>query len=157
MPKIENSSNIGKSGDSDQSATSETNIEIGPRNEFDVKKLKGSENYHTWQFAMLNYLDLNNLEKCIKCKDDDESTPLETEATKLKEAKARLALSVDESIFVYIRKATSALEIWTTLQQLYEDKGLLRKVGLLRTLTSVRLENVKSMHVTEIVTIRRIS
>jgi hypothetical protein len=93
MPDINNSEN-GENGDTIE------NTNMPPRNEFEVKKLLGSENYHTWQFAMLNYLELHNFEKCIQGKADDPNTPLETDAGKLKQAKARLALSIDESIFV---------------------------------------------------------
>lgn len=127
---------------------------MAPRNEFDVKKLRGSENYHTWQFAMMNYLELNGLEKCIQGTQADPKVPLETKADKLSQAKSRLALSVDESLFVHIRKAKTALEIWTTLQNLFEDNGLIRKIGLLRALISVRLDNVSSMqsYVEEIMT-----
>lgn len=34
--------------------------------DFDIQKLKGSENYHTWQFAMGNLLAYNGYSKCIQ-------------------------------------------------------------------------------------------
>jgi len=94
---------------------------------------------------MVNYLEMRDLENCIVAKDDEPNVPVEVKPDRLKKAKNALVLSVDDSIFVHIRKAKTALEIWTTLQNLYEDNGLLRKIGLLRTLISVRLENVSSM------------
>lgn len=127
--------------------------EMAPKSDFDVKKLLGSENYHTWQFAMQNYLELNNLDQCIVGTKEDPNVPVEKKAEKLKQAKARLALSLDESLFTHIRKATTALQIWNIFQTMYEDKGLIRKIGLLRQLISVRLDGSKSMqsYVNEIV------
>lgn len=55
-------------------------------NDFNIEKLKGSDNYHTWKFAMNNYLEMNDLEKCII----DPVT--ETDEKKLKKAKNVLSL-----------------------------------------------------------------
>lgn len=103
------------------------------------EKLKGSENYQTWAFAMENYLILHSLAACI-----DELMP-ETSAAKIQEAKARMVLSIDQSIYVHIRSEKTALEIWNKLKLMYEDKGLTRKIGLLRTLVTTNLENCDSM------------
>lgn len=108
-------------------------------NEFHIEKLKGSDNYHTWKFAITNHLEMNDLEKCIL----DSGT--ETDLKKLKKAKNLLSLSVESSIFVHIQNATSALEIWNILKRLFEDKGLTRKIGLLRQLISVRLDDCSGM------------
>lgn len=64
---------------------------------------------------------------------------------KLKKSKNILSLSVETSIYVHIQNAVSALDIWQTLQRLYEDKGLSRKIGLLRSLISIRLEESANM------------
>lgn len=108
-------------------------------NDFHIEKLKGSDNYHTWKFAIFNYLEMNDLEKCIV----DEGT--ETDTKKLKKAKNILSLAVETQIFVHIQNSTTALEIWNTLKRLYEDKGLSRKIGLLRTLISIRLDECDGM------------
>lgn len=104
-----------------------------------IEKLKGSDNYHTWKFAATNFLEMNDLEKCISESDT------ETDTKKLKKAKNLLSLSVESSIYVHIQNSTSALEIWSTLKRLYEDKGLTRKIGLLRQLISVRLDDCSEM------------
>lgn len=39
----------------------------------------------------------------------------------------------------------TALEVWNTLKKLYEEKGLSRKIGILRTLLSTKLEDMDSM------------
>lgn len=111
--------------------------------DFQIEKLKGSSNYHTWKFAIKNMLELNDLEKCIEL--NDAGATLETDVKKLKKTKNLISLSVDASIFVHIQNATTAAEIWTTFQRLYEDKGLSRKIGLLRSLISARLEECNGM------------
>lgn len=120
---------------------------MAPKSDFDVKKLNGSENYHFWKFQMENYLALRKLDKCIRPKPNLPNVSTENDPEKLIEAKSILSLSVETSLIVHIRCANSALEIWTIFQHLYEDKGLLRKTGLLRALMSVRLEEVSSMQV----------
>lgn len=106
-----------------------------------IEKLKGSENYHTWSFAVNNLLELNDYKACILTGDDAEK-----DKDKLRRAKARLALSIDQSIFVHIQSAKTAAEIWNTLKDLYEDKGLIRRIGLLRKLVTTRLETTDSMN-----------
>lgn len=111
--------------------------------DFQVEKLKGSSNYHTWKFAIQNMLELSDLEKCLEL--SDAGVALETDTKKLKKSKNLLALSVDSSIFVHIQNAATAAEIWATFKRLYEDKGLSRKIGLLRSLISARLEECNGM------------
>ncbi|KAJ6649689.1 Retrovirus-related Pol polyprotein from transposon TNT 1-94 [Pseudolycoriella hygida] len=89
--------------------------------------------------------NFDKLDKCIKSKPNLPNVSTENEVEKLVQAKSILCLSVEDSIIVHIRNANSALHIWNILQNLYEDKGLLRKTGLLRALMSVRLESSASM------------
>lgn len=109
---------------------------------FKIEKLRGSDNYHTWRFAMKNVLALKSYEKCIV---PVLGAAAETNATKLSECKALLSLSVEKHIYVHIQNSASALEIWTTLEGLYDDKGLSRKIGLLRNLISTRLDESDNM------------
>lgn len=113
-------------------------------NDYSIEKLKGSENFHTWKFAIKNYLEMSDLENCVEEASTD-GTAAEGDVKKQKKAKNVLSLSVDCSIFVHIQSATTALEIWKTLHRLYDDKGLSRKIGLLRSLISIRLEDSSSM------------
>lgn len=104
-----------------------------------IDKLRGGENFHTWKFAMVNLLEFNDLDKCI-------SDPVaETDATKLRQAKAKIVLSIDESVYTHIRTETTAIGIWQKLSKLYDDSGVTRKIGLLRKLITTRLENCESM------------
>lgn len=112
------------------------NVERG----FEQEKLKGSENYHTWAYAIRELLALKGYEKYI------ESEVVDADGvTTGRAAKAVLSLSVEKKIFVHIQGCTSARKIWTTLQGLYEDKGLSRKIGLLRNLISTRLDTSENM------------
>lgn len=120
--------------------------------DFDIQKLKGNENYHTWQFAMKNLLAYNGLSKCIETVDVEATTNAaatvrcaETDASKRAKAKAIIILAIEQSIYVHINKCNDAVSVWTTLQKLYEDTGLSRKIGLLRSLIQCRLEDCNDM------------
>lgn len=119
------------------------------RMEFTVEKLSGSENYHDWCFAIENYVTFKGLKNCIvekpKNADTDPSVAVEDSADKLDQSKSVLALSVEKSLYVHIRECKTALEIWNKFKHLYEDRGLHRKIGLLRSLISFRLEESDSM------------
>lgn len=108
--------------------------------DLNIVKLKGSENYHTWNFAISNVLALRDLDECLLSGADEE-----TDEAKQKECKAILSLSVEPTIYVHIQRCTSAKEIWEALKNLYDDKGLCRKIGLLRGLISTRLEDSDGM------------
>lgn len=102
-----------------------------------VTKLLGRENYEEWAFAVQNVLVLEGLSKCI-----DGS---ETDTTLVAKAKAKLILTLDTSLYVHVKEAKSAKEIWDILSKLYADKGFTRKISLLRTLISLRLDSCDSM------------
>ncbi|KAK9692676.1 hypothetical protein QE152_g35007 [Popillia japonica] len=107
-----------------------------------MEKLTGSENFHTWQFAMKNILELNGWENCILPVTDEN---YEQDTTELKKSKAKLVLCIDSSVYVHILGETTATGIWERLKTLYQDSGLVRKIGLLRKLTSTKLEDCDSM------------
>lgn len=44
-----------------------------------------------------------------------------------------------------MKEGKSPREIWDTSKKLYEDTGFTRKIGLFRTLISLRYENCDSM------------
>lgn len=101
-----------------------------------IEKLHGSANYHTWKFAMQNLLEFADLEKCIV----DPVT--EKDESKLRKAKAKISLSVDESLYAHIRMETTALAIWKKLHKMFgETTGLLRGIGVLRKLSNIKIED----------------
>lgn len=97
------------------------------------------QNYHTWQFAMKNFLVFHGLSACI-------ADPLvERDDEKLCKAKCRIVMAFHESIFVHIESAANSAEIWKTLKTMYDDRGLSSKIRLLRQLIGIRLENCEPM------------
>lgn len=125
--------------------------------ELDFDRLKGSENFHTWKFAMENFLALKELGDCIIHKLDTPTTTgtsevihavdvaKESEQKKLNSAKAYLVMGVETSIYIHIQSCTTALDIWNTLRRLYQDKGLTRKIALLKNLLSNKLSDSDGM------------
>lgn len=116
--------------------------------ELEVKKLTGSGNYHTWQFAVKHLIDYKGYGSCIETEIDKASglaVVIEKDAGKLRSCKALLGLCVKENIFTHISKCTTAIEIWTCLKALYEDSGLVRKIGILRAMISTKLEDADNM------------
>lgn len=123
-------------------------FEMSKNNDFNVEKLSGSDNYHDWCFAVGNLLGYKALKKCITAKAAVAGQPEsaeEEDAGKLEQAKSILALSVEKNLYVHIRDCDSALKIWRKLQNLFEDRGLQRKITLLRTLISYKLEECDGM------------
>lgn len=68
--------------------------------EYQIEKLRGSDNYHTWKFAVKNCLEMNDLEKCIVV-NATTKVATETDEKKLKKANNVLSLSVDSSVFFF--------------------------------------------------------
>lgn len=128
--------------------TDEEDCFIMSKNEFNIEKLRDSENYHDWCFAITKVLTLKGLKKCIKAKQVAEGQPAvaeEEDETKLDQAQSILALSVEKNLFVHIRTCESALQMWKKFQSLFEDRGLQRKTTLLRTLISFKLDDCSGM------------
>jgi len=111
-----------------------------------VPKLKGRENYQEWAFAAENFLILEGTSDCIKVTNPDE-------AAADAKTKAKLILTIDSSLYVHIKDVESTKELWEKLKHLFDDSGFTRRINLLRTLISIRLENCTSMtsNVTQII------
>ncbi|GBP40883.1 Retrovirus-related Pol polyprotein from transposon TNT 1-94 [Eumeta japonica] len=108
-----------------------------------VPKLKGRENYDDWCFAAENVLVLEGMADNIK-------RPLPATATEAQiaedlKAKAKLILTIDASLYVHIKQATTTYSLWQILKNMFDDSGYARKISLLRNLISIRLENCESM------------
>lgn len=104
-----------------------------------IEKLQGRENYSTWRFAMSVFLEHEGLDKCID--------GTETDVKKLSRARTSIILSIDKVNYIHVQEAKTAKAVWDTLKATFDDSGLARKVGLLRTLITTRLENCASMEV----------
>lgn len=113
-----------------------------------IKQLKGRENYETWKFAVRAYFLLEDIWVCIETPEGltgDASTAMATKiAQGEQKAYSKLVLLIDPENFVHIQAATTAKEIWSALQVAFEDNGLTRRVGLLRALTTTKLNDCAS-------------
>lgn len=108
-----------------------------------LERLKGRENYDSWRISARAALELSGLWGYV----DGSST--ETDATKKADgemrAKAKLTLMVEPINYSHLQSAKTASEIWKNLETAFNDSGLMRRVGLLRTLINTRLENCASI------------
>lgn len=104
-----------------------------------VPRLVGRENYDEWCSVVENVFVLEGLSKCI------EGT--ETDITLVAKAKVKVILTLDSSLYVHVKDAETCKDVWNKIKSLYEDTEVGRKIGLLRPLISLRLENCDSMEI----------
>lgn len=101
-----------------------------------IEKLTGRENYPTWRFAVQTYLEHEELWSCVTASATDKvDSKLDTKA------KSKIILLVHPINYVHIQEAKTAKEVWDNLAKAFDDKGLTRRVGLLRDLINTSLEN----------------
>lgn len=108
-----------------------------------IAKLQGRVNYESWKFAVQALLDVDGLWDIVV--GDERETDLAKRAALDRKAKARLVLAVDPVNFTHINSETTAKGVWDKLKSVFDDTGLSRRVGLLRTLISTRLDQCDSM------------
>lgn len=101
-----------------------------------VPKLKGRENYDDWAFAAENFMILEGV--------DVTSAAGLSEADN-KKARAKIIMTIDPSLFVHIKTEATVQDLWAKLKSLFDDRGFTRKITLLRSLISIRLESCDSM------------
>lgn len=103
-----------------------------------IEKLKGIENYSSWKFMMRMILVHEELWDYVESDDGKDNK-------KALKALAKIALNVQPTAIPHIRNAKTAHEAWTNLQKAYEDRGLCRRLGLLRTLFATKLSDSENM------------
>ncbi|KAJ6649005.1 hypothetical protein Bhyg_04237, partial [Pseudolycoriella hygida] len=86
-------------------------------------------------------------DKCIELKKNKDNVleVIEKDESKLGACKAALCLSIDKGIYVHVQNCVSAIDIWNKLKSMFEDKGLSRRIVLLKGLTNVRLNDCENM------------
>uniref|UniRef100_A0A2A4JC36 Retrovirus-related Pol polyprotein from transposon TNT 1-94-like beta-barrel domain-containing protein n=1 Tax=Heliothis virescens TaxID=7102 RepID=A0A2A4JC36_HELVI len=102
------------------------------------EKLDGVGNYNTWKFQMKMTLVLEGLWKCVGGTD--------TDSTKDQRALARICLGIKSCFIQHVRSANTAKEAWDALKSVFEDKGLYRRVLLLRQLHRANYTHYNSMN-----------
>lgn len=105
-----------------------------------IEKLVGRENYNTWKFAVQSYLEHEELWDTI-----EPEAGYVFDAKKDKKARSKLILLLDPINYVHVQGTTTAKQVWSKLEQVFDDTGLNRKVGLLRDLITTNLENSSSI------------
>ncbi|CAL1674592.1 unnamed protein product [Lasius platythorax] len=108
-----------------------------------LEKLKGRENYSTWKFAMEAYLQNEDLWDCIEA---PPGGSISTDQKRVTLARAKIILSLDPLNYVHVQDTKTAVEAWEKLKKAFEDTGLTRRVGLLRTLITTQLTNCASVN-----------
>lgn len=103
-----------------------------------VEKLKGLEDYNHWKFTLKMILMHEDLFDCVTNEDVKDEK-------KKQKALAKICLSVGPSALSHVRNAKSPYEAWQNLERAYEDKGLCRRLGLLRSLFGMKLCETEGM------------
>lgn len=107
-----------------------------------IDRLKGRENFDTWRFAVEHLMVLDGLWPYVLGKDEEADVAVNAaNAVKDSEAKAKLVLLIEPSLYVHIKEAKTAKEVWDKLVSIFDDSGLTRRVGLLRELTTTKLND----------------
>jgi len=102
-----------------------------------IEKLKGRENYDSWKFAVQTYLEHEELWECV--------TGEENDTKKVTKAKSKIILLIEPVNFVHVLSAKTAADVWKSLKTAFDDSGLTRRVSLLRTLITTKLEDCGSV------------
>lgn len=102
-----------------------------------IEKLEGIMNYLNWKFSIRMLLTLDGVWGCVEGTD--------TDAARDQRALARICLSLQPKLFQFVRAAKTSKEAWKSLSDTFEDKGLYRKVLLLRQLHRMEYVNYTSM------------
>lgn len=110
---------------------------------FPFEKLRGRENFDVWKRHAKSYLVIKQCWKPVE--KPLPATATEKELDTDERALAELTLTIEPSNFAHIATAKSANAAWTALLAAYEDKGLTRKVELLKQLVQIKLSDCESM------------
>ncbi|KAL0819491.1 hypothetical protein ABMA28_007591 [Loxostege sticticalis] len=107
-----------------------------------IEKLRGSENYSNWKFLMKMILIHEELWCYV-----ENTGNVDTEVNKQKSQKAlaKICLSVQPAVFSHVRNAQTPHEAWNNLKKAFEDSGLCRRLGLLRSVFATKLNECDGM------------
>lgn len=109
------------------------------------EKLAGRENFNDWKFGMKMALVHSNLWVCIDGYPEGDTTATDAKVRADQKALAKICLMVQPCAYPHVRNAGTAKEAWQNLLKAYEDKGLSRRLGLIRQLVRIKLEEFKTM------------
>ncbi|XP_047988496.1 uncharacterized protein LOC125228091 [Leguminivora glycinivorella] len=112
-----------------------------------IEKLRDASNYFSWKFTTKNILILEGLWNAVEGR--------ETDGDRQNRALARICLSLNKDLYQYVRNCTTPADAWSKLKDAFEDKGLYRRVLLLRKLHRIQFSEHSSMasYIDSIITI----
>lgn len=99
-------------------------------------RLKGRENYATWKIGARAHLITKGL--WDSCETTVTLSSSETVRKDDMKALAELTLLIDSSVYTHIENSLHAKEGWDALKNAFEDKGVGRKVSLLKQWISLK-------------------
>lgn len=104
------------------------------------ERLKGRENFSSWKVGAKAHLITKGHWSFMTA-----STVAAADQSKDEKALAELTLMVDPCVYSHLEECTTAKQGWDTLMTAFEDKGVVRKVSLLKQWISLRLADCESM------------
>lgn len=111
-------------------------------------ELLDGENYYNWKFRMGMILLENGVDGCIKTKLDftDMTEEEKRKATKNdNKAMSLIVQCVKDNQLECLREKNTAFEMWKTLEQKYEKKGLSGQMYLKKKLLSMKMNESEPM------------
>lgn len=103
-----------------------------------IEKLIGRENFTKWKFSVQAYLEHEQLWACITGEE-------RMDGEKLTKAKSKLILLIKPENCMHIQNCTTAKAIWDKLKGIFDDSGLSRRVSLIRTIATTKLDDCSNM------------
>lgn len=111
-----------------------------------IEKLQGFENYGTWQVSIQALLELDDLwSGVVELASNSSGETIPADPVKDRKARSKMTLAIDTKLYVHIRSSTTAAAMWVALKEVFEDRGLNRKISLLRRLVNTKLTEFESM------------
>lgn len=109
------------------------------------EKLKGRENFTVWRVgAKAHFITKGVWDEFAVEEKDLKNSDGQFVATKVKpneRALAELTLLLDPSVYTYIENCVTVKDAWEALSKAFEDKGVVRKVTLLKQFISLKLSD----------------
>jgi len=110
-----------------------------------IPKLRGVQNYQDWKFQVKTYLENRDLWTTVPARNTNGELVTAIDTNKDRLARTTLCMLVEPVCFPKVRTAETSEEVWSKLQDAYEDKGWGRRLRLQQALWECRLENFRSM------------
>lgn len=107
-----------------------------------VEKLRGSENYEDWAFAMEAYLSEAELWGTIEQIGD---AVIVTDAKKVRRARAKIIRCLDSRVYSHVRGTQGSKDAWEALAKAFQNKGAPMKCQLLEKFATLKMADCRSV------------